>query len=55
MYTFTATYHKDQTDKDGESKIIFTAPMTEVDTIAEIKKACAGQQQLLKITIELTQ
>ncbi len=50
-YTFPATFWNDRTDKDGESKLTLCVPMSDVETIAAIKKKFAGQQILMSVTI----
>lgn len=51
-HTFQASFYSDRTDRDGESRITLAVPMTDVDTISAIKKEYAGQQVLMKVTIE---
>lgn len=52
MYEFLASFHKAQTDREGESKIIFTTPMSDLEVITKITREFAGSQKLLKITVQ---
>lgn len=52
-YTFPATFYSDRTDREGESRLTLAIPMSDVDTIAAIKKQFAGQQVLMKVEISV--
>lgn len=52
MYTFPASFYSDRTDAQGESKITLAVPMSDVETIAAIKKHFAGQSILMEVTIK---
>jgi len=48
---FTATFHKSQTDREGESKIIFTVSQQDLETIMRITQKYAGAQETFKVTV----
>lgn len=52
-YSFPASFYSDRTDREGESRLTLAIPMSDVDTIAAIKKEFAGQSVLMKVTIEV--
>ena len=49
---FIATFHKSQTDKDGESKIIFSVPNSEIETIMKITEKYAGAQVTFIVSVD---